>query len=313
MRDPFVRPFSGSNPQNDSWLNRIRENLAQLLMPSHFKPTAANGAPIHLLKFDKTMRPARAQGVSLLAHAAIFLLVLYLLARTGPDIFRTPGPTAVVPPLSPSSNFLRSLLGPKPSDAGSRGGGDVPIPATHGNPPPYSRIVLVKPSLPQNRESQVPIPPTLFDTDAPPILAPTPKIGLLWMPDDTNSPGPGKGHTLGAPGGDGAGDRGPGPYGEGELNTRYGPNFSPPTCAYCPIPTYTDDARHVKVQGTVTVQVLVGTDGRAQDIRMVKGVGYGLDERAVETIRGWKFVPARDSAKHTVATWITIEAVFRLF
>jgi protein TonB len=82
---------------------------------------------------------------------------------------------------------------------------------------------------------------------------------------------------------------------------------------YCPYPTYTDEARHGKVQGAVTLQVLVGADGRAQDVRIVKGIGFGLDERAVETVRGWKFIPARDGAKRAVPAWVTVEAVFRLF
>ena len=75
----------------------------------------------------------------------------------------------------------------------------------------------------------------------------------------------------------------------------------------------TDEARHGKIQGSVTLQVLVGADGRAQDIRIVKGVGFGLDERAMETVHGWKFIPARDAAKRTVAAWVTVEAVFRLY
>ena len=68
-----------------------------------------------------------------------------------------------------------------------------------------------------------------------------------------------------------------------------------PVCNVCPYPIYTDEARHVKMQGTVTLRVLVGADGRASEIRVVRGVGYGLEERAVETVRGWKFTPARDA------------------
>ena len=62
----------------------------------------------------------------------------------------------------------------------------------------------------------------------------------------------------------------------------------------------------------MTLLVLVGADGRAAQIRIVKGIGLGLDERAVQTIRTWKFVPAH-VARHTVPTWVTVEAVFRLF
>jgi outer membrane biosynthesis protein TonB len=39
----------------------------------------------------------------------------------------------------------------------------------------------------------------------------------------------------------------------------------------------------------------------------------GLDERAEQAIRGWKFVPAHDAARRPVPAWVTVEAVFRLF
>jgi outer membrane biosynthesis protein TonB len=59
--------------------------------------------------------------------------------------------------------------------------------------------------------------------------------------------------------------------------------------------------------------VLVGADGRASEIRITKGIGMGLDERAAQSVRTWHFVPARDSAYHAVAAWVTVEAVYRLF
>jgi periplasmic protein TonB len=315
MRDPFLRSFSGNNPSNDSlqdsWLNRIRENLAHLLIPSHFKPSSANGAPIHLLKFDKSARPARAQTVSLATHVAIFAAVLYLIGHT---TTRTPRPLPLGPgTLTLDSSTLRNILGAKPEDGGGSGGANNPIPARHGDLPPYSSIVLVKPTLPTDRQSQAPVPPTLFDADAPPILRPTPNIGLPWMPNDTNSGGPGPGNTIGSKGGNNIGDNGPDQAGSSNSYGRPGANISFPACAYCPYPTYTDEARHVKVQGTVTLEVLVGTDGRAQDVRVIKGIGYGLDERAVETVKGWHFIPARDTAKRAVAVWVTVETTFRLF
>lgn len=171
----------------------------------------------------------------------------------------------------------------------------------------------MKPTLPQQQEHLLPEPPTIFDPNAAPVLTLTDKAGLPWMPDDTNSPGPGKGHSLGSQDGDTLGDGGAGPGGDGTGKGAFGPGAIPPGCAYCPYPTYTDEARHGKVQGTVTLAVLVGADGRAHGVRVVKGIGFGLDERAVETVRGWKFVPARDGGKRAVAAWVTVETVFRLF
>ena len=86
-----------------------------------------------------------------------------------------------------------------------------------------------------------------------------------------------------------------------------------PICNVCPYPVYTDEARQVKMQGTVTLRVLVDADGKASEIRVARGVGYGLEERALQTVRGWKFKPARDAGRRAVPAWVTIEVVFRLF
>jgi periplasmic protein TonB len=314
MREPLLRFFSEKSSPGDSWLNRVRENLAQLLIPSHFMPTSANGAPIHLLQFDKTKRPARAQGVSLITHVAVFAGLAFLLAQSPRG-----GKTTIPPGLTSNgtvpfpSALLRGLRGPSPSDGKGRGGDENPLPAKRGNLPPFSSVVLVKPTLPPNETSRLAVHPTLLDPSAEPILKPTLNIGLPWMPTDTNSPGPGKGQTIGSKDDNTLGDSDDGPAGRGYVENAYRPGVTEPICNYCPYPTYTDDARHAKVQGTVTLQVLVGADGRAQQIRVVKGLGFGLDDRAVESVRTWKFVPARDAARRSGPAWVTVEAVFRLF
>jgi TonB family protein len=134
------------------------------------------------------------------------------------------------------------------------------------------------------------------------------------MKNDSNSLGPGKNHGIGSGKNGGMGDDDGQDAGQGEAyNGTYANVLAWPTCAYCPDPQYTDEAREAKLQGRVTLQVLVGADGRPAQIRIVQGIGMGLDERAEQAIRGWKFVPARDAAHHAVPAWVTVEAVFRLF
>src|SRR5438552_18539157 len=107
-------------------------------------------------------------------------------------------------------------------------------------------------------------------------------------------------------------DEGPG-VGQGDsYNGPYANIVTRPACAYCPEPQYTDEAREAKLQGRVTLRVLVGTDGRASQIQVVQGIGMGLDDRAVQSVRSWKFTPAHDGARRAVPSWITIEIIFRL-
>jgi TonB family protein len=67
---------------------------------------------------------------------------------------------------------------------------------------------------------------------------------------------------------------------------------SAPICIYSPNPPYSDEARKARLSGTVVVQVIVDAAGKVRDARVVKPLGLGLDEKAVETIRTWRFKPA---------------------
>jgi TonB family protein len=160
----------------------------------------------------------------------------------------------------------------------------------------------------------LPVAASVFDSNAPQFPAPVTNLGIPRMKNDSDSAGPGKNHGFGSGKEGGMGDdKGPG-AGEGEAyDGLYANVVSLPRCAYCPDPQYTDEAREAKLQGKMTLQVLVGADGRASQIRIVQGIGLGLDERAERAIRGWKFVPAHDAAHRPMPHWIVVEAVFRLF
>jgi protein TonB len=315
VRESLRHSVLSSESSRDNLINRIRTNFRDALAPEKWKMSSANGAPLHLLRFDRSSRASRSQGVSFLTHAAIitalgFIALHPLNSAKSPD----GGATKVLEYLKFPSHLFPESAGNTPDPGAGSGGGRVPIPATAGNLLPVSSIRLVRPSLPPKQEVHVPVPPTIFDPAAAAILTPVDKIGLPWMKDETNSPGPGDSNTIGNGTGHTMGDGlHDGPGGRGESLSRYRVGVTLPKCAYCPDPQYTDEAREAKLQGTVTLQVLVTADGRASQIRIVKAIGLGLDERAVETIRGWKFVPAHDGARHAVPAWVTVEAIFRLF
>jgi TonB family protein len=92
---------------------------------------------------------------------------------------------------------------------------------------------------------------------------------------------------------------------------------NPPPCAdKAPVPTHTTDpeysreAKKAKIKGTVVLTVVVGTDGLAHNISVVKPLGYGLDEEAVKALRQWRFKPGEGAGK-PAPVQIQIEMEFR--
>lgn len=84
---------------------------------------------------------------------------------------------------------------------------------------------------------------------------------------------------------------------------------STPLPVYAPAPEYSEQARKARYGGTCTVWLIVGANGIPRDIRIYRAIGMGLDEKAVEALRKWKFEPARRGG-HQVAVQITVEFNF---
>jgi TonB family protein len=85
----------------------------------------------------------------------------------------------------------------------------------------------------------------------------------------------------------------------------------PPSVIKKSNPEYTQQAQRAGIEGTVLLYVEIGTDGRAHHIRVTKGVGFGLDENAMESVRQWRFRPGtKDGIR--VPTPATIEVNFKL-
>jgi TonB family protein len=91
-----------------------------------------------------------------------------------------------------------------------------------------------------------------------------------------------------------------------------GAGYSFPLCIYCPRATYTLEAVNAGVEGTVVLVVVITPDGKATDIQVKKGIGHGLDAKAVETVSTWRFKPASGSDGKPAAVRQVIEVTFSL-
>ncbi len=85
-----------------------------------------------------------------------------------------------------------------------------------------------------------------------------------------------------------------------------------PKCEYCPDPSYSSEARRNHIEGHVLFSALVTTEGRLDQIRLVKSAGNGLDEAALASIRTWKLRPAQGPSGQPVPVRVPIEITFRL-
>ena len=89
-------------------------------------------------------------------------------------------------------------------------------------------------------------------------------------------------------------------------------DVSSPVVIFQSDPEYSEEARKANYQGTVILNIEITPDGRATNIRVGRGLGLGLDEKAIEAVKQWKFKPGyRDGRPVTVPT--TVEVNFRIF
>jgi TonB family protein len=230
-----------------------------------------------------------------------------------------------VPRVEPQPNVTIRLepypvpIGAHPSSGGGSGGAAEPIRASKGMAPPAAQEQLTPPIILHNNAQ-----PRLAATAtviAPPDLnmPKTREIGdpLSALAAPSNGPGVGGGiggKAGGGVGGDGGGPgRGPGSGGGccGGVYTS-GDGVSIPRAIYSPEPEFSEEARRSKYQGDVTLLATIGADGRPRDLLVVRSLGMGLDEKALEAVRTWRFEPGKKDGR-PVAVQMNIIVSFHLF
>jgi periplasmic protein TonB len=207
---------------------------------------------------------------------------------------------------------MRLVFLSTPGPGGGGGGGGLQQKA----PPPKAlregRHAISSP-LPERRAPApivpVPVPvPTLRAEPLPTVIAPIiaapadsrDRIGVLRQtPVETDSQGSGKGGGAGTGTGTGLGEGtgsgiGPGSGGgTGGGPYRPGSGIEPPRLLREVKADYTEDARKRGLSGDVVLEIVVRADGSVGEIKILQGLAGGLNDRAVQAVRQWRFEPAR--------------------
>lgn len=208
---------------------------------------------------------------------------------------------------------------PTKAQGGGGGGDRSPLPASRGKAPKFALRQFTPPmAVVANLDPKLVMEPTLV---GPPELQ-LPNVNLSQYGDPlgkigpaSNGPGAGGGIGSGKGGGIGVGN-GPG-FGPGEGGGigggvfRAGGGVSAPTLLMKVEPEYSEEARKAKYQGTVLLYVEVDPTGKAVNMRVLHSLGLGLDEKAMEAVRKWKFKPGTKDGR-PVTVQAQIEVSFRL-
>jgi protein TonB len=251
--------------------------------------------------------------ISFLVHAAVIAL-----------LFTTGTVTGILPPLRTHASIVL------PSDLvkyqvtrnerlGGGGGQRDPDPPRLGHPPKPSLRPFVPPTTHiENTQPVLSMDMAVFGNPAAAIpLLDLPLIGDPTGVPGTNSGGPGGPTGIGRRGNGGVGDSlagsGAGPGEEPGIGGRSGfrDDVSQPVLLSKIEPEYSDEARKVKLQGSVFLRIVVDERGRAESIVVTQGLGLGLDERAMEAVKKWRFKPGMRGGR-PVPTTAIIQVTFRL-
>jgi TonB family protein len=220
------------------------------------------------------------------------------------------------------------LVQPGPGGGGGGGGLKQPKPPSRAQRKGDQSLSSPMPDPPPPPPEPAPKP----EPEPPPVLAPVEapvatvkndpqnQAGVLETPkpappEPSQGPGTGggagtgEGTGLGRGNGAGVGDgseagMGGGPY-------RPGSGVEPPSLLREVKPDYTEDARRRGVEGEVVMEIVVRRDGTVGDVRVLKGLGYGLDQRAIEAVRQWRFGAARRLGQ-VVDVLVEVSMEFRL-
>lgn len=292
------------------------QNLQDTFFPKKLPPLELTSQPVAVKDPLAVKRDVKSSIVSFVAHAAVLGLILLFALEARHAIQVKPEPTVAV-----SIKPYMPITAPMPKVMGGGGGGgshDV-VEASKGHLPQIAKLQITPPTVIKVDHPKIPAPPTVImqpmkvpDTNLPNLGVPQSPQVKLASNGTGGGAGIGSGKATGVGSGNGAGV-GPGSganYGGGLYSV--GNGVSAPVPIYEVDPEFSDEARRAKYQGVVALQIVVDTKGLPENIQIVRHLGMGLDEKAIEAVKQYRFKPAMYHGR-PVPVSIIVEVDFHLY
>ena len=302
----------------EPWYKQFAQTIHDIFHPEKLPPLVLTSKPVAVKSiWGMYDRDKRSNLFSVAIHVAVIALMVTVLSVPAVQKQVRKDFHIVDPDLKP---YLPEQTPKKNTMQGGGGGGDrSPLPAAKGKLPKIALKQFVPPTeVIKNLNPKLIMEPTIVappDTNLPKsnmanLGDPLAKMGL---PSDGFGSGGGIGNGKGGGVGSGTGGGfGPGSGGgTGGGAYRIGGGVSSPQVLYKVDPEYSEEARKAKYGGTVLIKLVVLPDGKASDIKVIRSLGLGLDEKAIEAVEKWKFKPGMKNGV-PVPVMATIEVNFRL-
>jgi TonB family protein len=308
---------------NQGLFASLRANFRDTFFPEKLPPLQLTSRPVKVRDIwgEYNYRKRGAWGSVVVHTAAVAALIGVSIA--GAKVVKKvqeESVTLVAPDISdylPLSQKKNDVVG------GGGGGGDRDkLQAPKGKLPKFAMQQLAPPVMVvRNDNPKLPVEPTVV---VPPQVkmanAAMPNLGdpKAVIPTGPMSNGTGSGGGIGSGSGGGVGSGtgpGVGPGRGGGIGGgvfRVGGGVSAPRALDTPDPDYSEEARKAKYQGTCVLWLIVDENGNPRDIKVARSLGMGLDQKAIEAVRKWKFEPAMKDGR-PVAVQINVEVNFRLY
>jgi len=305
-----------SSKIDEPFFRSLARSIKEIIHPPKLPPLEVTSKPVAVKEIWGFYggQGKRAGLTSFLVHVSVITLLFVLGTNRAVQQVVKQQIDLIAPDIAPYKPTVK-----KDTMHGGGGGGDrSPTPVSKGKLPKLANKQFVPPMVKPPDNPKLVMDPTLIiqpDANIPKVNMdqlgdPLAKSGLA-----SNGFGSGGGMGSGRGGGVGPGS-GPG-FGPGSGGNmgggayKIGGGVSPPSILYKVEPEYSEEARKAKFQGTVLLFVIVDEKGNPRDIKIIRPLGLGLDQKAVEAVEKWKFSPGKKDGK-PVPVQAQIEVNFRL-
>lgn len=292
-------------------LSSLAEGIQNLLTPLRVAPDETFSRPIAVPDLLAGRRDPRATTLAVIINLLALAGILWVgTHHVETAVVSSPAKviTLVDPIISPS------LPKAPPKAITMSGGGGQPMPklVARGTPPKLQmKPTLVTAIAPPKITPRLAMERTInVQPDLKMARADVPTLGMAnAAPAVVASMGNGSSIGLGAGTGTGLGSGSGGNFGGGVF--KIGGGVTKPEIISAPDPGFTEEARQARVSGKVMVYLQVNPEGRPLHVKVIHGLGMGLDEKAVAAVREYRFRPAtRDG--HPVTVEMNVEVNFQI-